>query len=122
MGRASLIFTSAGGFTSAVGSSRGLITLLACTLRMLLSTLRMLHALCVIALAVLISGGAVRLCSVFVKFGGFVVIAVRHVRFLSFNSQRATTGQTLGRSRMSRNGVAGTSVVPFGLRVVACFE
>jgi hypothetical protein len=60
----------------------GLITLLACTLRMLLSTLRMLHALCVIALAVLIGGSAVGLCSVFVKFGGFVVIAVSHVRFL----------------------------------------
>jgi hypothetical protein len=38
----------------------GLITLLACALRMLLSTLRMLHALGVIALAVLISSCAQR--------------------------------------------------------------
>jgi hypothetical protein len=85
----------------------GLITLFACALGMLLSTLRMLHALCVIALAVLISGGAVRLCSGFVKFGGFVVIAVRHVRFLKSSSQHATIHQTPGRSWMSRNGVAG---------------
>jgi hypothetical protein len=76
-----------------------LITLLTSTLGVLLSTLRMLHALCVIALAVLISGGAVRLCSIFVKFGGFVVIAVRHVRFLKFSSQRKTICQTPGRSR-----------------------
>jgi hypothetical protein len=62
---------------------------------------------------VLISGGAVRLCSVFVKFGGFVVIAVRHVRFLKFSSQRATTCQTPSRSWVSRNGVAGTLVVLF---------
>jgi hypothetical protein len=61
----------------------GLITLFACALGMLLSTLRMLHALCVISLAVLVSGGAVRLCSIFVKFGGFVVIAVRHMGSLN---------------------------------------
>jgi len=97
----------------------GLITLFACALGMLLSTLRMLHALCVIALAVLISGGAVRLCSVFVKFGGFVVIVVRHVKFLRFNSQRATTRQTPGRSRMSRNGVAELLVVPFERRLAS---
>jgi hypothetical protein len=84
----------------------GLISLLACTLGMLLSTLRMLHALCVIALAVLLSGGTVRLCRIFVKFGGFVVIAIRHVRFLEFSSQRKTICQTLSRSQMSRNGVA----------------
>ena len=89
----------------------GLITLLACTLGMLLSTLRMLHALCVIALAVLIGGGAVRLCSIFVKFGGFVVIAVRHVKFLKFRSQRETICRTLGCSQMSRNGVARMLVV-----------
>jgi hypothetical protein len=63
---------------------------------------------------VLISGGAVRLCSIFVKFGGFVVIAVRHVRFLKFSSQRQTIYQTPSRSQMSRNGVAGMLVVPFG--------
>jgi putative effector of murein hydrolase LrgA (UPF0299 family) len=56
----------------------GPITLLTCARRMLLSTLRMLHAPGVIALAVLISSCATRLCSVFVKFGGFVVIAVHH--------------------------------------------
>jgi hypothetical protein len=83
----------------------GLIALLACTLGMLLSTLRMLHALCVIALAVLLSGGTVRFCRVFVEFGGFVVIAVRHLRFLKFNSQRETICQTLSRSQTSRNGV-----------------
>jgi hypothetical protein len=88
----------------------GLITLLACTLGMLLSALRMLHALCVIALAVLISGGAVRLCSIFVEFGGFVVIAIRHVKFLKSSSQRGTICQTPSRSRMSRNGVAGMRV------------
>jgi hypothetical protein len=53
-----------------------LITLLTSTLGVLLSTLRMLHALCVIALAVLLSGSAVRLCSTFVKFGGSVVIVI----------------------------------------------
>jgi hypothetical protein len=83
----------------------GLIALLACTLGMLLRTLRMLDALCVIALAVLLSGGAVRFCRVFVEFGGFVVIAVRHLRFLKFNSQRETRCQTLSCSRTSRNGV-----------------
>src|ERR1700678_4210722 len=83
----------------------GLIALLACTLGMLLSTLRMLHALCLIALAVLLSGGTVRFCRVFVEFGGFVVIAVRHLRFLKFNSQRETICQTLTRSQTSRNGV-----------------
>jgi hypothetical protein len=92
----------------------GLITLFACALGMLLSTLRMLHALCMIALAVLLSGSAVRLCSVFVKFGSLVVIAVCHVRFLEFSSQRETIYQTLSRSQMSRNGVAGMLIVPFG--------
>jgi hypothetical protein len=92
----------------------GLITLFACALGMLLSTFRMLHALCVIALAVLLSGGAVRFCSAFVKFGGFVVIAIRHVRLLKFSSQRETICQTISRSQMSRNGVAGMLVVPFG--------
>jgi hypothetical protein len=91
----------------------GLITLFACALGMLLSTFRMLHALCVIALAVLLSGGAVRFCSAFVKFGGFVVIAIRHVRLLKFSSQRETICQTISRSQMSRNGVAGMLVVPF---------
>jgi hypothetical protein len=83
MSRASLIFTSAVGLLLLLALRVGLITLFACTLRMLLSTLRMFHALCVIAFAVLISGGAVRFCSVFVEFGGFVVIAVRHVSSLS---------------------------------------
>jgi hypothetical protein len=93
----------------------GLITLLACALRVLLSTLRMLHALCMIALAVLLSGGAVRLCSVFMKFGGFVVIVVCHVMFLKFNSQLETICQTFSRSQVSRNGVAGILVVPLGI-------
>jgi hypothetical protein len=94
----------------------GLITLLACALGMLLSTLRMLHALCMIALAVLLSRGAVRLCSVFMKFGGFVVIAVRHVMFLKFSSQCEVICQTPCRSGVSRNGVAGMIDVPFGSR------
>jgi hypothetical protein len=84
----------------------GLITLRVCALGMLLSTLRMLHALCVIALAVLISGGSVRLCSVFMKLGGFVVIAIRHVEFLKFSSQREPICRTPSRSQMSQNGVA----------------
>jgi hypothetical protein len=72
---------------------------------------------------VLISGGAVRLCSVFVKFGGFVVIAVRQVRFLRFKTQRATTRQTLGRSQMSRNGVDGRQLFHLNRgSLVACFE
>src|ERR1700692_1831310 len=74
----------------------------------------MFPALCVIALAVLLSGGSVRPCRIFVKFGGFVVIAVRHVRFLKFSSQRERTCQTLSRYKMSRDGVAGMFVVPFG--------
>jgi hypothetical protein len=74
----------------------------------------MLHALCVIALAVLLSGGTVRLCRIFVKFSGFVVIAIRHVRFLKVSSQRETICQTLSRSEMSQNGVARMPVVPFG--------
>lgn len=43
----------------------------------------MLHALCVIALAVLFSGGTVRLCRIFVKFSGFVMIVVCHVGSIS---------------------------------------
>jgi hypothetical protein len=43
----------------------------------------MLHALCVIALAVLFSGGTVRHCRIFVKFSGFVVIVVCHVGSIS---------------------------------------
>src|ERR1700704_4893079 len=43
----------------------------------------MLHALCVIALAMLFSGGTVRLCRIFVKFSGFVVIVVCHVGSIS---------------------------------------
>jgi hypothetical protein len=43
----------------------------------------MLHALCVIALAVLFSGGTMRLCRIFVKFSGFVVIVVCHVGSIS---------------------------------------
>jgi hypothetical protein len=56
-----------------------LITLLTGTLGVLLSTLRMLHAPSVIALAVLLSGSAVRLCRTFVKFGGSVVIVICHL-------------------------------------------
>jgi hypothetical protein len=61
----------------------GLITLLVCTLGVLLSTPWMLPALCVIALAVLLSGGSVRPCRIFVKFSGFVVIVVCHVGSIS---------------------------------------
>ena len=43
----------------------------------------MLHALSVIASAVLLSGSPVRLCCIFVKFSGFVVIVVCHVRSIS---------------------------------------
>ena len=107
MSRAFFIFTSAIYLLLCLALGVGLITLLARALGMLLSTLRMLHALGVIALAVLISGGAVRLCRIFVKFGGFVVIVIRHFRFLKSSSQHATIHQTLGRSRMSRNGVTG---------------
>jgi hypothetical protein len=54
----------------------------------------MLHALCVIAFAVLLSGSPVRLCCIFVQFSGFVVIVVCHVSFHKFSSQRATTHRT----------------------------
>ena len=64
-----------------------LITLLTSALGVLLSTLRMLHALCVIALAVLLSGSAVRLCSTFVQFGGPVVIVICHFDSFGFGSQ-----------------------------------
>jgi hypothetical protein len=64
-----------------------LITLLTSTLGVLLSTLRMLHALCVIAFAVLLSGSAVRLCSTFVKFGGSVVIVICQFYSFRFGSQ-----------------------------------
>ena len=43
----------------------------------------MLHALCMIAFGVLFSGGPVRLCCIFVKFSGFVVIGVCHVGSIS---------------------------------------
>jgi hypothetical protein len=43
----------------------------------------MLPALYVIALSVLFSGGPVRLCRIFVKFSGFVVIGVCHVGSIS---------------------------------------
>ena len=43
----------------------------------------MLHALCVIAFAVLFSGGPVRLCCIFVKFSGFIVIVICHVGSMS---------------------------------------
>lgn len=66
----------------------GLIALLASTLRVLLSTLRMLNAPCVIALAMLLSGSAVRLCSIFVKFGSSIVIVICHFCFLWVRSQR----------------------------------
>jgi hypothetical protein len=56
----------------------GLVALFICALGVLLRTSWMLHALCVIALAVLFSGGSVRLCRIFVKFGGFVVIVICH--------------------------------------------
>jgi hypothetical protein len=83
MSRASFLFGPSCYLLLLLALRVGLITLFACALGMLLSTLRMLHALCMIALAVLISGGAVRLCSVFVKFGGFVVIVIRHVSSLN---------------------------------------
>jgi hypothetical protein len=56
----------------------GLIALLASTLRVLLSALRMLNALCVIALVMLLSGSAVGLCSIFVKFGSSIMIVICH--------------------------------------------
>jgi hypothetical protein len=43
----------------------------------------MLHALCVIAFAVLFSSGPVRLGRIFVKFSGFVVLVICHVGSLS---------------------------------------
>jgi hypothetical protein len=43
----------------------------------------MLQALCVIAFAVLFGGGPVRLCCIFVKFSGFVVIVICHVGSMS---------------------------------------
>ena len=68
-------------------------------------------AKCLIALAMLLCGGAVRLCSIVVKFGGFVMIAVRHVRILKFSSQRATTRRIPPRSQMSPDGVFGTDAL-----------
>jgi len=78
MSRAFFLFTGFRYSLLLLALSVGLISLLACALGVLLSTLRMLHTLSMIALAVLFSGGAVRLCSIFVKFGRFVVIAIRH--------------------------------------------
>lgn len=42
----------------------------------------MLHALCVIALDVLLGGSTVRLCCIFVKLGGSVMIVIWHFLFL----------------------------------------
>jgi hypothetical protein len=64
----------------------------------------MLHPLRVIALAVLLGGRPMRLRRGFVKLGGFVVIGIRHVKFLKFSSQRATTRRSRSRSGKSRNG------------------
>ena len=58
----------------------GLVTLRVRTLGVLLRTRRMLHALGMIALAVLFRGSPVRLSRIFMKFGGFVVIAICHVK------------------------------------------
>jgi hypothetical protein len=72
----------------------------------------MLHALGVIALAVLFSGSAVRLCRIVVKFGGFVVIAICHIGSVGFSSQGAPTSRTQTRSWKSRDGVMGIVGVP----------
>ena len=85
-----------------------LIALLVRDLGLLLSTLRMLNALDVIALAMVFGGCAMQLRGGFVKFGGFIVIAIRHVWFLRFSPRRAPTRAITGRSSMSREGVVGT--------------
>jgi hypothetical protein len=64
----------------------------------------MLHSLRVIALAVLLSRSPMRLRRIFVKLGSLVVIAIRHMTFLKFNSQRATIRHSRSRSGKSRNG------------------
>jgi hypothetical protein len=53
---------------------------------------------------VLLSSSPMRLRCIFVKFSGFVVIVICHVRFLKFSSQRATTRGSRSRSGKSRNG------------------
>jgi len=57
----------------------GMIALLVSTLRVLLSTSCMFPSLRVIAFAVLFIRSPVRLCGMFVKFSGFVVIAICHI-------------------------------------------
>jgi hypothetical protein len=87
----------------------GLITLLGRALGVLLGTLRMLHSLRVIALAVLLSGSPMRLRRIFVKFSGLVVIAIRHMTFLKFSTQGATIRHSRSRSGKSRNGAMSIS-------------
>ena len=55
-----------------------MIALLVCTLRVLLCTSCVFPALRVIAFAVVFIRSPVKLCGMFVKFSGFVVIAVCH--------------------------------------------
>jgi hypothetical protein len=57
-----------------------------------------------ITLAVVLSGGPMGLRCAFVKFSGFVVISICHVRLHKFSSQRQTIGRSWSRSRNSRNG------------------
>jgi hypothetical protein len=57
----------------------GMIALLVSTLRVLLRTSCMFPALRVIAFAVLFIRSPVRLCGMFVKFSGFVVIVICHI-------------------------------------------
>jgi hypothetical protein len=67
-----------------------------------------------IAFAMLLSSGPMRLRRLFVKFSSFVVIGICHVQFSSSfsSSQGATTRRSLSRSPESRNGVVSVAEVP----------
>ena len=80
----------------------------------------MLHALCVIALAVLFSGGTVRLCRIFVKFSGFVMIVVCHVGSISSapSAQQHAGLRPVPKSHgMVWCGFAESSIKPTGIAI-----
>ena len=80
----------------------------------------MLHALCVIALAVLFSGGTVRLCRIFVKFSGFVVIVVCHVGSINSapSAQQHAGLRAVPKSHgMVWCGFAESSIKPTGIAI-----
>jgi hypothetical protein len=69
-----------------------------------------------IAFAMLLRGGPMRLRRIFVKFSGFVVIGICHGGSYKFSSQGATTRRCVTRSWKSRNGVVRTAEVPIAIR------